>query len=86
MWRPDLWLPVFGAMPRMLRELSMDPDSGLLGYHLLLGRGGPYVVQYWTSLEKLYAYASNPVAGASAGVDALQQGGAQGARRGRDLA
>ena len=23
-WRPDLWLPVFGAMPRMLRELSLD--------------------------------------------------------------
>jgi len=59
-WRPDLWLPVFGAMPRMLRELSIDPDSGLLGYALLMGRGGPYVVQYWSSLEKLYAYASAP--------------------------
>ena len=60
-WRPDLWLPVFSAMPRMLRELSMDPDSGLLGFQLLVGRGGPYVVQYWSSMEKLYAYASNPV-------------------------
>ncbi|GAA1963309.1 DUF4188 domain-containing protein [Microbacterium deminutum] len=59
-WRPDLWLPVLGAMPRMLRELSLDPESGLLGYALLLGRGGPYVVQYWSSAEKLYAYASNP--------------------------
>ena len=29
-WRPDLWLPVFSAMPRMLRELSIDKDSGLL--------------------------------------------------------
>jgi len=61
-WRPDLWLPVFGAMPRMLRELSMDPDSGFLGYSLLMGRGGPYVVQYWSSAQKLYAYASNPSA------------------------
>ena len=61
-WRPDLWLPVFAAMPRMLRELSMDPDSGLLGYALLMGRGGPYVVQYWSSAHKLYAYASDPAA------------------------
>ena len=59
-WRPDLWLPVFGAMPPMLRELSMDPDSGFLGYELLMGAGGPYVVQYWSSVDKLYAYASNP--------------------------
>lgn len=59
-WRPDLWMPVFGAMPRMLRELSMDADSGFLGYELLLGAGGPYVVQYWSSVDKLYAYASNP--------------------------
>ncbi len=59
-WRPDLWMPVFGAMPRMLRELSMDPRSGFLGYELLLGSGGPYVVQYWSSIDKLYAYASSP--------------------------
>jgi hypothetical protein len=59
-WRVDRWLPVFLAMPRMLRELSIDPDSGLLGFHLLVGSGGPYVVQYWSSLDKLYAYASSP--------------------------
>ena len=59
-WRPDLWLPVFGVMPKMLAELSKDPDSGLLGYRILLGAGGPTVVQYWSSTEKLYAYASAP--------------------------
>jgi len=59
-WRPDLWVPAFMAMPRMLRELSMDEDSGLLGYQLLIGGGGPFVVQYWSSIEKLYAYASAP--------------------------
>jgi hypothetical protein len=59
-WRPDLWLPVFAAMPRMLKELSLDPESGFLGYSLLFGRGGPYVVQYWSSAAKLYDYASNP--------------------------
>ncbi|CAA9299836.1 MAG: hypothetical protein AVDCRST_MAG48-1228 [uncultured Friedmanniella sp.] len=59
-WRPDQWLPVFAAMPKMLAELSRDPDSGLLGHRLLLGAGGPTVVQYWSSTEKLYAYASRP--------------------------
>ena len=59
-WRPDLWLPVVAAMPRMLTELSRDPGSGLLGHRVLLGAGGPTVVQYWSSLDKLYAYASQP--------------------------
>jgi Domain of unknown function (DUF4188) len=58
-WRPDLWLPVFSGMPRMLAELSKDKDSGLLGYRLTIGAGGPFVVQYWSSHEKLYAYASD---------------------------
>jgi hypothetical protein len=58
-WRPDLWLPVFSAMPAMLAELSRDKDSGLLGYRLTYGAGGPLVVQYWSSHEKLYAYASD---------------------------
>jgi Domain of unknown function (DUF4188) len=25
-WRPDLWLPVFSAMPRMLAELMKDKE------------------------------------------------------------
>ncbi|HEY5881167.1 MAG TPA: DUF4188 domain-containing protein [Nakamurella sp.] len=58
--RPDLWWPTFAAMPGMLAELSKDPDSGLLGYRLLFGRGGPTLIQYWASTDKLYAYASAP--------------------------
>ena len=58
-WRPDLWLPVFFAMPAMLAELSKDKNSGLLGYRPTFGAGGPLVVQYWSSHEKLYAYASD---------------------------
>ena len=27
-WRPDLWMPVFRAMPRMLTELSRSPAPG----------------------------------------------------------
>ncbi|MFE1292421.1 DUF4188 domain-containing protein [Streptomyces sp. NPDC058751] len=54
------WFPALKAMPRMLRELSRDGDSGLLG-HRGLG-GGPRVftiAQYWESREKLLAYASD---------------------------
>lgn len=59
-WRPDLWIPAFAAMPRMLAELSADPNSGLLGYRLTIGAGGPLVIQYWKSAEQLFAYASQP--------------------------
>ena len=59
-WRPDLWMPVFAAMPRMLAELSADSDSGLLGHHIVLEPLNPWIVQWWTSTEKLYAYARNP--------------------------
>jgi hypothetical protein len=58
--RPNLWLPVFRAMPGMLAELSADPESGLMGYRLTLGREGPLIIQYWNSVEKLYGYASDP--------------------------
>jgi hypothetical protein len=30
-WKVHRWLPVFAAMPRMLRELARDPERGLLG-------------------------------------------------------
>jgi hypothetical protein len=59
-WRPDAWLPTFLAMPAMLAELAREPDSGLLGTRLTVGAGGPVLVQYWGSQEKLYAYASDP--------------------------
>jgi hypothetical protein len=52
-WKLHKWLPVFLAMPRMLRELSRDPDSGLLGYRLI----GLTVVQYWDSFGALERYA-----------------------------
>ncbi|MEV5976886.1 DUF4188 domain-containing protein [Streptomyces sp. NPDC052114] len=55
------WWPVFLAMPRMLKELSRDRGSGMLGYRLLLsGARVMYVVQYWESQEKLLAYAAAP--------------------------
>ena len=58
-WRPDLWLPVFRAMPAMLTELARDPDSGFLGSRLIFHPRGPWLVQYWNSVDRLYDYASS---------------------------
>jgi hypothetical protein len=56
-WKLGAWLPVFMAMPRMLRELSEKPELGLLHYRLHFGLRGAMVVQYWRSFELLNAYA-----------------------------
>ncbi|WP_449340583.1 DUF4188 domain-containing protein, partial [Streptomyces canarius] len=56
-----LWLPVMLAMLRMLRELEKDPARGLLAKVLLTASPRTYyVVQYWESKERLYAYATAP--------------------------
>src|ERR1700704_3438862 len=52
-WKIHKWLPVFLAMPRMLKELTNRPESGFLGYTM----GLPVIVQYWRSFEHLEAYA-----------------------------
>lgn len=57
------WWPVFQAMPRMLRELASDPGSGMIGYRLFGLPRTPTVLQYWTSVDKLYDYASARDAG-----------------------
>ncbi|MEU6841547.1 DUF4188 domain-containing protein [Streptomyces sp. NPDC046716] len=60
-WAVHHWLPVFCAMPMMLRELGRDRGLGLL-HHVLLTASPRtyYVVQYWESKEKLLAYAAAP--------------------------
>jgi hypothetical protein len=50
------WLPVFLAMPRMLKELEGRPESGFLGHIMSVG----VIVQYWRSFEHLEAYARDP--------------------------
>jgi hypothetical protein len=52
-WKIHKWLPVFLAMPRMLKELKRQPESGFLG----VISGGTLMVQYWRSFEHLVAYA-----------------------------
>jgi Domain of unknown function (DUF4188) len=51
------WLPVFTAMPRMVRELERDPGSGFLHATQGIGSTGPFLVQYWRSFEHLERYA-----------------------------
>lgn len=58
-WALRSWWPVFTAMPRMLRELSREKESGLLGFRLRPGIPRVFeVIQYWASHEQLLAYAS----------------------------
>lgn len=52
-WKIHQWLPVFLAMPRMIKELQADPDSGFLGHVM----GISVIVQYWRSFEDLEKYA-----------------------------
>ena len=57
-WKLHKWFPVFMAMPKMLRELSKNPDAGLLGYRQYLANPlSPMVFQYWRSFEHLESYA-----------------------------
>ena len=53
------WLPVFLAMPGMLRELRSDPDSGLLGVSSWLSGRTVLLIQYWDSYDQLDDYATN---------------------------
>lgn len=52
---PILW-GVARAFSRMMKELTEDPDSGLLSYESYGGRT-TLTVQYWRSLEDLSRYA-----------------------------
>jgi fumigallin biosynthesis monooxygenase-like protein len=52
-WKLHKWVPVFLAMPPMLKELKGQPESGFLGSI----SAGLLIVQYWRSFEHLEAYA-----------------------------
>ncbi|MGJ9413832.1 DUF4188 domain-containing protein [Aeromicrobium sp. CF4.19] len=59
-WKVHQWLPVFVAMPRMLIELTRDPERGLLASQLLIGWRSITLVQYWRSVDQLERFAKNP--------------------------
>jgi hypothetical protein len=56
-WRVRQWWPVARAMPRMIKELEADKESGFLGATQGLLTTGPSLVQYWRSFEHLEHYA-----------------------------
>jgi hypothetical protein len=60
-WKLRKWLPIFTAMPRMLKELEAQPESGLLGYRQTLQSPiSPMLVQHWRSFEHLERFARDP--------------------------
>jgi hypothetical protein len=52
-WKVHKWLPVFLAMPKMLKELKNNPSNGLLGVE----SAGLTIIQYWRSFDAPEAYA-----------------------------
>ena len=56
LWKVHKWGPVFLAMPRMVAELQRQPELGLLGADMWVGRT-TLMVQYWRSFEQLETYA-----------------------------
>ena len=57
LWKVHKWLPMVRSMPRMIRELAMDRESGFLGCETWFGRT-TIMVQYWRSFEQLEDYAT----------------------------
>jgi hypothetical protein len=56
------WAPAFGAMPKMIGELSKNPESGFLGAQLFFSLTQPMLLQYWRDFDSLTAYAQNKLA------------------------
>jgi len=52
-WKIHKWLPVFLAMPKLLKEVKAHPESGFLGAMST----GLIIVQYWRSFDHLERYA-----------------------------
>ena len=59
MWKVHRWFPVFTAMPRMLNELTANPDKGYMGGRLTVGGRTITMVQHWRSFDQLEAFARN---------------------------
>lgn len=54
------WLPVFTAMPGMIRELYTNKEElGFLSMESYFGLKTTAMIQYWRSVEELIAYAKH---------------------------
>ena len=57
-WKIHKWLPIFLAMPKMLKELYSKPELGFISQESWFGRTS-IMVQYWESFEHLESYAKS---------------------------
>ncbi|HCG4536382.1 DUF4188 domain-containing protein [Ureibacillus chungkukjangi] len=54
------WLPVFNAMPGMIKELYINKDElGFLSMESFFGLKTTVMIQYWRSTDDLLSYAKN---------------------------
>ncbi|RKJ59994.1 DUF4188 domain-containing protein [Butyricicoccus sp. 1XD8-22] len=54
------WLPVFNAMPGMIKELYTNKESlGFLSMESYFGLRTTTMIQYWRSIDDLLAYAKS---------------------------
>ncbi|MDN4494748.1 DUF4188 domain-containing protein [Ureibacillus aquaedulcis] len=54
------WLPVFNAMPGMIRELYTNKEElGFLSMESYFGLRTTVMIQYWRSTDELLSYAKN---------------------------
>ena len=57
-WKVHKWLPVFNAMPGLIKELYMNKDAlGFLSQEMYFGLRTTVMIQYWRSTEYLLEYA-----------------------------
>src|SRR5262245_12718027 len=56
-WKPHKWWPVFRAAGAMMRTLRQQRELGMLGFHALIGPGGPMFIQYWRDPAALEHFA-----------------------------
>lgn len=55
------WLPVFAAMPKMVKELyTYQEELGFLSTEIYFGLRTTVMIQYWRSVDDLMAYAKGP--------------------------
>ncbi|MFD1038805.1 DUF4188 domain-containing protein [Virgibacillus byunsanensis] len=59
-WAIHKWLPVFTAMPPMIRELYMNKKTGFLSMESFFSLRTTLLVQYWRSSDDLITYAKGP--------------------------
>lgn len=57
-WDVRSWLPVFTAMPRMLRELYTHRELGFLDASTWWAGRNIMTIQYWRSMDDLMRYAT----------------------------